>query len=291
MSASTVSTTPSAASPEPTHARRRHRRIPIGSIVCGAVILIVFLFPLLYLLNTALKTNDEFFASPVSLVRHAAWGNFATAWRQGGFGNYVLNSVLYTVAGAGIGTVLALLLGFPVSRGYIRWSKWWSMLFVLVLFLPNALVTQFQLVLRLGLYDTRLGYILMVGVGVGVGPLLFSGYVRSIPFELDEAAAIDGAGYWRYLTRFILPLSRPALTTVFILQAVWIWNEIILATVLLSDQAKFPVTVGLFAFKGTYSNQWPLLAAATFIVAAPLVVGYVFIQRYLVNGVTGAVKG
>ncbi len=271
--------------------QRRTRRIPFGAYLCALVLLIVFLFPLLYLLNTALKSQAEFVADPVGLVTDPQWGNFATAWNTGNFGAYILNSVLYTVAGSAIGTVLTLVLAFPVARGYVRGAKYWSVIFVLVLFLPNALITQFQLLLRLGLYDTQLGYILLVGVGVGVGPLLLSGFVKSIPRELDEAAAMDGVGYWRYLFGFILPLARPALVTVFILQAVWIWNEIILATVLLADPTKFPVTVGLYAFKGTYGNQWPLLAAATFIVAAPLIVGYIFIQRYLVNGVVGAIKG
>lgn len=272
-------------------AGRRRRRIPIGAYICIAVVLVVFLFPLLYLLNTALKSNTEFISDPVGVVRDPQWGNFIEAWNQGNFGSYILNSVLYTGAGAAIGTLITLVLAFPVSRGYIRGGKWWSVLFVLVLFLPNALITQFQLLLRLGLYDNRIGYILMVSVGLGIGPLLFSGFVKSIPVELDEAAALDGVGYWRYLFTFVLPLAKPALATIFILQAVWIWNEIILATVLLADPTKFPVTVGLYAFKGTYSNQWPLLAAATFIVAAPLIIGYIFIQRYLVNGVLGAVKG
>lgn len=270
---------------------RRRRRYPVGAYVCVALLLVLFLFPLLYLLNTALKSNAEFVADPVGIVRDPQWGNFLRAWNQGNFGSYILNSVMYTVAGSVIGTLISLVLAFPVSRGYIKGGKLWSVLFVLVLFLPNALITQFQLLLRMGLYDNRLGYILMVGVGIGVGPLLFGGFVKSLPRELDEAAAIDGVGYWRYLFSFVVPLSKPALSTIFILQAVWIWNEIILATVLLADPTKFPVTVGLYAFKGTYSNQWPLLAAATFIVAAPLIVGYIFIQRYLVSGVVGAVKG
>jgi raffinose/stachyose/melibiose transport system permease protein len=252
---------------------------------------VVFLFPLAYLLNTALKTPQAFTSDPVGIVTDPQWANFFDAWNQGNFGAFILNSVLYTLAGAGIGTIIALVLGFPTARGYLKGGVFWNVLFVGVLFLPNALITQFQLLLRMGLYDNQLGYILMVGVGVGVGPLLFSGYAKSIPYELDEAAAMDGIGYWRYLLTFVIPLSKPALSTVFILQAVWIWNEIILATVLLADPAKFPVTVGLYAFKGTYSNNWPLLAAATFIVAAPLIIGYIFIQRYLVNGVVGAVKG
>jgi len=124
-----------------------------------------------------------------------------------------------------------------------------------MLFLPNALVTQFQLVLRMNLYDTRLGYILMMAAGIGVGPLLISGYVKSVPVELDEAAALDGVGYLRYLFGFLPHLPKPVLSTVFILQAIGVWNDIILATILLPDQAKSPVSLGLFAFQGTYTSQ------------------------------------
>ncbi|GAA2518427.1 carbohydrate ABC transporter membrane protein 2 (CUT1 family) [Rarobacter incanus] len=281
-----------AAKPDDFATRKLHKKHrPIGAYIAVAVIMIIFLFPLLYLFNTALKSSQEFITNPVGLVEHPQWSNFAEAWRLGAFGDYILNTALYTFAGASIGTFIALVMGFPVARKYIRGGKLWNALFVLVLFLPNALMTQFHLLLNLHLYDTRIGYILMVGVGVGIGPLLFSGFVKSIPTELDEAAAIDGIGYWRYLFTFVFPLARPALATIFILQAVWIWNEIILATVLLSDSSKWPIATGLNAFKGTYSNNWTLLAAATMIVAGPLIIGYIFIQKYLVNGVVGAVKG
>lgn len=274
-----------------TETRRRRRPVPIGQYLFAAVIIVAFLFPILYLVNTSLKSSTEFLQNPVSLVQDPQWHNFVDAWNQGNFARFILNSLLYTLAGAGIGTFVALLVGFPVARGYIRGAKYWYVVFVVALFLPNALVTQFHLLLKLGLYNTQLGYILILGAAVGVGPVLYSGFVRSLPRELDEAAAVDGVGYWRYLFTHVLPLSRPALVTVFILQAVWMWNEIILATVLIADSSKFPVTVGLYAFKGQYTNNWPLLAAATFIVAAPLILGYVFIQRYLVNGVVGSVKG
>ncbi len=271
--------------------RLHKKRPPVGAYVCIALLMLFFLFPLAYLANTALKSGTEFIQDPVGLVTHPQWGNFAEAWRLGDFGAFVANTALYTVAGASIGTFIALVMGFPVARGYIRFVKLWNALFVFVLFLPNALMTQFQLLLKLDLYDTRLGYILMVGVGVGIGPLLFTGFVKSLPRELDEAAALDGVGYWRYLFSFVFPLAKPALATIFILQAVWIWNEIILATVLFADSSKWPIAAGLNAFKGTYSTNWSLLAAATLIVAAPLMVGYVFIQKFLVNGVVGAVKG
>jgi raffinose/stachyose/melibiose transport system permease protein len=293
-----VGDSPSAPSRATRGANRRGRRIgrrigraPVGAYLCVALLMLLFLFPLAYLVNTALKSPAEFISNPVGLVQHPNWENFPEAWKMGNFGRYVVNTALYTLAGAGIGTVIALTMGFPVARGYIRGAKIWNGLFVFVMFLPNALMTQFHLLIKLHMYNTQLGYILMLGVGVGVGPLLFRGFVLSLPRELDEAAAVDGIGYWRYLLTFVLPLSKPALATVFILQAVWIWNEIIMATILLADANLWPIATGLNAFKGLYSNNWALLSAATLIVAAPLMVGYVFIQKYLVNGVVGAVKG
>lgn len=277
--------------------RRNRRSKPLrpatfSNALFVLVLLLFYLFPLLFLLNTALKSNAAFDANPIGLVTHPAFGNFVTAWDRGDFAAYILNSVLYTGVAALLGTFVSILMAFPVSRGYLRGSRWWQLAFVLLLFLPNAIITQFQLLLRLGLYDTQLGYILIMGAGIGVGPILLSGYFKSVPKELDEAAAVDGVTYWRYLFTFVIPLARPAIATVFILQAIGVWNDIILATILLPDTDKSPLTLGLFAFQGTYTSQWGLLAAATMIVAAPLVAAYVFLQRYLVSGALGgAVKG
>jgi len=269
----------------------RRARGRVGSYALVAIVMFLYLFPLVFLLNTALKSNAEFASNPVGIVTHPAWGNFVRAWVQGNFGQYILNSVLYTATAAGIGTFISVALGFPVSRGYIGGARGWTVLFVVVLFLPNAIITQFQLLLRLHLYGTPIGYILIMCAGVGVGPLLMNGFVKALPIEFDEAAAVDGVGYWRYLWSFVVPLARPAIVTIFVLQAIWVWNEIILATVLLPDQARSPLTLGLFNFQGTYSNQWGLLAAATLIVATPLIAAYVLLQRFIVNGVAGGLKG
>ena len=278
--------------PAPVAGRRRFtagKAVQYGLMI---VVLAIYLYPLVFLLNTALKSDTEFFSNPTGLVSAPDFGNFATAWTKGNFGAYVGNSVLYMFVAAGLGTVMSLMVGFPVARGYLRHPRIWNGLFAAMLFLPNTLVTLFQLALRLNLYDTRLGYILILASGVGVGPLLITGYLKSVPREIDEAAALDGVGYIRYLFSFLPALIKPVLATVFILQAIGCWNDIILATILLPDSAKFPVTLGLFAFKGTYTSQWSLLAAATIIVAAPLLVVYVFLQRFLVASVVGgAVKG
>lgn len=280
---------------KPSPPRQAARPRSLGHLVLYlvlAIVVLIYLYPLAFLVNTALKSDAEFFSNPTGLVGAPQISNFATAWDKGNFAAYLVNSVLYTFVAAGLGTVISLMVGFPVARGYLKHNRLWNGLFAAMLFLPNTLVTVFQLALRLNLYDTRLGYILIMASGIGVGPLLVTGYLKSVPKEIDEAAALDGIGYGRYLFRFLPALIKPVLATVFILQAIGVWNDIILATILLPDQTKFPVTLGLFAFKGTYVSQWSLLSSATIIVAAPLLVVYVFLQRYLVASVVGgAVKG
>jgi raffinose/stachyose/melibiose transport system permease protein len=277
--------TPSAQGPAPRNGR-------VGLYALMALVVVIYLYPLLFLVNTALKSDAAFISDPTGLVTAPEFSNFAAAWAKGNFAAYLLNSVLYTFVAAGLGTIISLLVGFPVARGYVKHTRLWNATFAAMLFLPNTLITVFQLALRLNLYDTRLGYILIMASGVGVGPLLVTGYLKSVPREIDEAAALDGVGYVRYVFRFLPTLIKPVLATVFILQAIGVWNDIILATILLPDASKSPVTLGLFAFKGTYVSQWSLLSAATMIVAAPLLATYVFLQRYLVASVVGgSVKG
>ncbi len=272
--------------------RTRRSQSTLRAYVPVVIIVLAYVLPLVYLVNTALKSPADFNRDPNGLATTFEFGNFATAWELGNFGAYFLNSVVYTLVAATLGTLVSLLVAFPVSRGYVRHPRLWYVLFVVMLFLPNTLITQFQLVLRIGLYDTPLGYILILGAGVGIGPLLIAAYLKSVPTEFDEAVAIDGGGYWRFLFTFLPALIKPALSTVFILQAINVWNDIILATILLPSREWSPITLGLFAFQGTYSNNWPLLACATMIVAAPLMLAYVLLQRYFIGGaLDGAIKG
>lgn len=271
---------------------KRWRALPLLARYALVVLLgLVYLVPMLVLVNTAFKTPIGFISNPTGLTKTFSLSNFATAWSEGDFALYLGNSVLYTLVVATVGTVFSLMIAFPVSRGYVRWSSAILGLFVVALFLPNSIPTQFELLLRLHLYDNRLGYILVLLSSLGVGPLLITGYIRSIPRELDQAAAVDGCGYFRCLFTIILPTCGPVLATSFLLQAIYVWNEIILATIYLPSQGKLPVNAGLFAFYGQYTNQWSLISAGTIIIAAPVVIVFLALQRFFVAGaVNGAVK-
>lgn len=251
------------------------------------VVVLIYLLPVLYLLMTSVKSTADFTRNPLGLPAAIDWSNLWNAWAQGDFATYAWNSLLYAGVGAAVGTIGSVFLAFPIARRYVRWSGPLQLLFVIALFLPNALVAQFQLLLNVGLYDNRVGYLLLVISQFGIGPLLLVGYFRSIPASMDEAAAMDGSSYSRYIWTFVIPLSRPVLVTVFVLQAIAIWNEIILATVVFADPSKSPISKGLLAFSGPYGTNVPLLASATVIVAGPLLLLYLFLQRYIVAGALG----
>ena len=143
----------------------------------------------------------------------------------------------------------------------------------------------------LHLYNSRLGYLVLTSFA-GAGFFFFVGYIKSIPREIDEAAALEGCGYFRFIITIIIPQMRPALAAFAVFGFVASWNNLILPLVMLSDQSLWPVTRGLYGFLSQYSTQWPLIAAATIIVAAPVLVVFVLLQRHLVEGVAGgAVAG
>ena len=272
----------------------RRRRLDWGVVGTYAVLLVLavlYLGPLLMLVNTALKTGPEFAKDPVGLTRSFSVGNFGEAWDKADFPRYLFNTILYAAVATTVYLAAALPLSVAIARRHVRGWNVLYLLFVIALFLPIALIPQFQLLLNLKLYNTQVGYILLFLTNP-IGVLILVGYIRTIPRELDEAAALEGAGYVRYLVRIILPLTKPALATVAILHAIGVWNELVLASIYLTNKAYYPITRGLIVFTGIYGNDWPLLASAVLMLAAPMVVLYLFLQRYIIGGFTaGSLRG
>lgn len=266
-----------------------------GPKAASYVILLAFaalyVGPILMLVGTSLKQLPEFFKDPTGLPPNPSFDNFTKAWSLANFPGYALNSVIYTVVATSLFVVMAVLVAFPIARRYVRGSGALLALYVVALFLPPALIPQFQLILSLGLYNSRPGYILLFLVNP-IGLIILVNYIKSVPVELDQSAAVDGCGYLRFIFSVLLPLIRPAVATVTVLHAIGIWNELILATIYLTNDDLYPITRGLIVFEGVYGSDWPALAAAVLMLMLPMLVLFVFLQRYIISGLTsGAVKG
>lgn len=263
----------------------------ISSVVIMVLAMLIFLIPLSFVVLTSLKTYPTFLRSPLSLHFTPTFTNFVAAWQKADISVNIFNSIFYTLCVVMVSLLIALLLAFPVARHYIPRSGAFLLLFTIGMFLPDGTIPQFQLLLYLGLYDTRLGYILALLVVGGVPFLFLVAYIQGIPKELDEAAVMDGCGYFRYLFTVILPLCRPALVSLGILIAITSWNEIPKSIILLSRSSLYPIQRGLMTFSGQYSTNWTQLMAAIMIVALPLIVLYIFLQKHIVDGMTaGSIK-
>jgi raffinose/stachyose/melibiose transport system permease protein len=282
---------PSKAAAQPALRRARPKVGRITAYVLVLLVALIYIAPLVVMVNTSLRSPQDFMMDPAGLAQKLTFANFLEAWRAAKFPTYIGNTVLYTVVSTAIYLVLVTFVAFPLARGYVRGSRFIYVLYVIALFLPNSLIPQFQLMLGLGLYNTRAGYILLTLVG-GLGVLILYGYMKSIPVELDEAAALDGCGYFQYVTRIIVPLVKPALATVALLQAIAIWNDLIYPMIYLTSKSYYPITRGLMVFYGQFGTAWTQLAAATIMMIAPLVILFVFLQRYIIEGaMRGAIKG
>jgi len=263
----------------------------IASYVFLTLLLIAYLGPLLMLVNTSLKTMPEFMKDATSLASGLNFKNFVDAWEKANFPKYLLNSLIYTASATLIYVLTAVFVAFPIARGYVKHANILLTLFVIALFLPPALIPQFQLILNLGLYNNPVGYIMLFLVNP-IGIVILVNYIKTLPRELEEAAALEGCGYVRFVWSIVLPLIRPAVATVIVLHAIGIWNEIIAPTIYLTNKNYYPITRGLIVFQGVYGSNWPTLAAAVLMLTLPMLILFLFLQRYIVSGLTaGAVKG
>lgn len=264
------------------------RWLRIGGVQLACLIISAGLFalPLVYLTLQAFKPYTSFLQDSTGLPKTWTLSNFSSAWTQGDFSTELLNSLLYSVVPDVITLVLGVFLAFPISRGYFRRSNALYAFFVFSGFLPGGLIPLFVEAQKLGLYNSRGGFLVLTSLA-GAGFFFFVGYIKSIPRELDEAAALDGCGYVRFIFTIIIPQMKPALATFAIFGFVSSWNNLILPLVMLNDPGLWPVTRGLFSFFGEHTTQWPLIAAATVIVAAPILLVFALLQRHLVEGVAG----
>ena len=257
-------------------------RVFLYAVIC--LVMFVYVFPLLYVLNASLKTETEYMKDALSLTSSFHFQNYIDAWQKADFSLYILNSLFYTTVCTVVSLILNVFLAFPLARNYLKRGKLIFGWFLCGMFLPSATIPQFVLFLKLHLYNTRIGYMLsMIGAG-GITLLLFISFIKSIPKDYDEAVCIDGGGYFSYIFKIVIPLMKPAIASMAILSAINVWNDILNAVIYISNNKLFPITKGLFVFTGSYNVQWTLRISGLVIVALPLLILYVCLQRYIIEG-------
>ncbi|MVA75269.1 ABC transporter permease subunit [Auraticoccus sp. F435] len=287
-------TSPAAAAGRPS--RRggpRRSRVLTGCVL--AVFCAIWVYPFVWLLSASLKTPGEIFGKGLSLLPdRLVWENYARAWNEVGFSDYMLNSVLITVGTVLLVVVRSALAGYVLGRADFPGKKGIMAVFLITFFLPEGytIIPITQLTDQLGLLNTHLGVILGLGAGGQVAAtLLYAGYFRSLPKELEECARVDGAGPLTIFFTVMLPLAVPVTATVVILQFLNAWNAYLLPLVFTLSQPDLrTLAVGMTAFSGEYGTDYTGLAAAAVISLAPVLAVFVALQRQFVDSIAGAVK-
>ena len=268
------------------------RELTLTYVVLGAFSFVA-LAPVVGIVLTALQDPDGLATFGSFNGLHPS--NFVDAWEDGNFGPYLRSSVIVTTVVVAVASVLSILAGYAFGMMRFRGSTVLFYLVLLGLMIPTeAIVVPLYYDYRdVGLTDTYWALIFpQIGTSVAFGTFWMRAYFRTVPRSLVEAARIDGASSWFTLWRVVLPLARPAVLTMTLLLSMWTWNEFLLALVMVTDEGLRTAPLGLSFFQGRNQTDLTLLAAGAVIVATPIVLLYVFLQRHFIRGMlSGAVKG
>lgn len=257
--------------------------------------LAITLLPLLFVVFTSLKSQQETFDSEVwALPRQLDWSHYAGIL-QGGFLGYLRNSLLVV----GLSVVLIIVIGamaaYALARLKFRFNKLLFGLIVASMIVPLhiTLVPIYLMTKTLGIYDTPFALIgPYVAMSLPVSIFILTEFMRQIPRELEEAAELDGCGPLTIFRRIFLPLSGPGIATVAIYNGIHLWNEFIFAYVLTSSQANRTLPLALWDFQGQYASNIPAMLAVVTLTSLPLIVAYAFGQERIVKGMmAGSLKG
>lgn len=250
------------------------------------VIALIVLVPLLWMLLSSLKVNKEFLADPFGLPSSPFWQNYADAWNLG-VGQYMLNSIGVTVASIIATTLISAWAAFGLTKVTIPFSR--TILFLIVggmMLAPTvALIPLLRLLQTLGIYDTLFALIILyTAFRVPFTTFLIRSYMIDLPYEVDEAARLDGCSRAQQFWRVTLPMSMPIVISAVILQCLFAWNEYLFAFIFVSSTDTMTLPVGLANLASKLSTNYPMIFAGMTLASLPIIVIFFAAQRFFVRG-------
>ncbi|QQA42647.1 carbohydrate ABC transporter permease [Pelagovum pacificum] len=269
-------------------------RRQITSVVLAAVC-VVWVYPLVWMISASFKSNNEIFASTGLIPDNPTFENYTNAWVEANIGRYFFNTLFVTVGSVMVTTIAAALMGYVLGRRPIPGKAVLMGLMVFTLFIPQGytIIPVFELLTSLGLGQSLWGLMLATcGHSIVIFTLLFAGYFTQLPNELEEASRMDGVGPVKTFWYVMLPLSKPIIVTVIVMQTLQAWNDFLLPLVVtLANPSMRTLSVGVYSFRGEHFIDWGGMTAASAITIVPVIILFLFLQRYFIDGLAGAVKG
>jgi raffinose/stachyose/melibiose transport system permease protein len=254
---------------------------------------LVSLSPLVIMVLNSFRTTQEMATDPLGLPNGLNMGSYQKAWVTASFETYFLNSMFVTITSVFIGTSVSLLAAYVFARSNRRVFAILEALFLSGLLLPVflAILPIFYLFDALGLISNLWGLIMVYSaLSIPFSSFILAAFFRQLPIDLEEAARIDGAGYFRTFFFILLPLVRPAIATVVVFRFVPIWNDFFYPLMLMRDRTAYTLPVGLTRFFGEYQTDWATLFAGLTITTIPLVLLFLVASKQLVSGLTAGMS-
>ncbi|MFD4603795.1 carbohydrate ABC transporter permease [Streptomyces sp. NPDC058464] len=254
---------------------------------------LLFLVPLYALVNISLKPANAT-SGLLTPTLHLHLSNYADAWHTAALGPALWNSFLITAGSLLILIPIAALASYPLARVTRAWSRltFYGIAAGLILPMQLALLPLYTNIRDLGLLGTPWSLIVYyAGLTFPFSVFLYTGFLRALPIEYEEAAVMDGCGPLRAFVSVVFPLLRPVTGTVVILNAIGIWNDFFAPLLFLSGTDSQTAPVALYSFVGQYVSQWPMVFAGLVVSVIPVLVAYLFLQKYIIQGFAGGLKG
>jgi raffinose/stachyose/melibiose transport system permease protein len=264
-------------------------RLLLWGALAGLAIAIIY--PLLWMIISGFKTNQEVFGDPFGLPGALRWENYQAAWNQGVF-KYFGNSVIVTAVSIVTTTLISAWAAYGLTRLELPFGQGVLLLILggLMLAPTVALVPLFRLLQSLDLFNTYWALIILyTAFRVPFTTFLIRAYMIDLPRDVDEAAKIDGASSTQIFWRIVLPMSRPILVSAALLQALFAWNEFVFALVFISDDALKTLPVGLVSMQSRLNTNWPVQFAGLTMAALPMIIMFLIGQRQFLRGLTEGV--
>lgn len=251
-------------------------------------------FPFYYIVVNTFKTQEETANDPLALPTRWSLENYVDVFQTLPVAQSFTNTVLVTAASVTVMLLVGSMAAFAsiLNRGWV--TKAMGGLLVVAFLVPfqATLIPLYRFMVEVRLVDTLIGLVLLYSAGSVFCYFLILGYMRSVPFEIIEAARIDGANSFRIYWTIVLPLIRPILITVGVFQTMWVWNDFITPNVFLSSPSNKTLVLQIYSAVGQFSVDWPAFMTLTVIVLTPMVIFFIVMQRHIVSGlVQGGIKG
>ncbi len=265
----------------------------------GWVVLVAWLVftivTILWLVASSLKSNQQFFGSPFKLPSPLVPSNYSQAWSVSNMGDYFMRSVGIDVLATAVAVALSIPAAYVLSRSTLNLSRWIVNGFAVGIGIPIqiALVPLYVALSWTNLVNSMMGLgLVYVGMTIPLTVFLLTGFLSTVPTELEEAARVDGASFMGTLFRIIVPTARSGIATAFIVGIVGLWNEFIVAYTVLTTQTKFTLPVGLYSLYGSlqYTSDWTGLMAAFIITTFPILIAFAILSRHIISGLTLGVE-